>query len=343
MNSRLKNILKYLLFLGIGGFLFYLAFRNTEFDKLITDFKKANYFYLFISMVMGYLAFVSRGFRWNLLLEPFGYKPKKWNSVHAVTIGYFANMAVPRAGELARCTTLYRTDKIQVNRLFGTVILERIIDFGMLLALVLITFILEFNNLRLFFEDAFKGDTDSGDSSGLALKIILAVTVVGGVLILYFFRHRFSHYPVYVKVREFWRGVKEGLKSFSMVKQKGWFIAHTLFIWLMYYLMVYVNIFTLEATSHLSASNGLFIMIVAGFGMVVPTPGGIGSYHYLVMLGMGVVGVASDDAVSFATLVHTGQLIMTLIAGLVALAAISAYRKNKKTDETITSPTVENI
>jgi len=343
LNKRLQNILKYILFLGVGGFLFYLAFRNTEFEKLISDFKKANYLYVIISMVMGYLAFISRGFRWNLLLEPFGYKPNKWNSVHAVSIGYFANIAVPRAGELARCTTLYNTDKIPVNRLFGTVILERLIDFLMLITLVIVTLILEFSNLQMFFQNAFKGNTEAGDSSGLAIKIIIGITIVGSLITAYVFRHRFSHHPVYVKVRDFWHGVKEGLKSFSKVKQKGWFIAHTLFIWSMYYLMVYINVFSLEATSHLTPSSGLFIMIVAGFGMVVPTPGGIGSYHYLVMLGMGVIGVAKDDAVSFATLVHTGQLIMTVIAGLVALTAISAYRRKNKTDETPTSSTGKNI
>src|SRR5690606_12746390 len=118
--------------------------------------------------------------------------------------------------------------------------------------------------------------------------------------------------------RDFWDGIKEGLKSISQLKSKTPFILHTIFIWLMYYLMVYVYVFSLDATKDLSPSSGLLVMIAAGFGMVVPTPGGIGAYHYLVMLGLSVLGVASDDGVSFATLVHTGQLVMTVISGTIA-------------------------
>src|SRR5690606_30260646 len=116
-----------------------------------------DYTYVIFSIIMGYLAFMSRGMRWVLLLEPLGKKPNTWNAIHSVTIGYFANLLVPRAGELARCTALYQTDDIPVNRLFGTVILERVIDMIMLLFLVLLTLILEFDLLMQLFDTAFAG------------------------------------------------------------------------------------------------------------------------------------------------------------------------------------------
>ncbi len=279
-------------------------------------------------MIIGYLAFISRGVRWLYLLEPLGHKPNKWNSIHSISIGYFTNMIVPRAGELARCATLYRTDKIPVNRLFGTAIMERVIDLIMLICSVLLVLFLEFNNLNSFFNDAFNNNkTEKNGSAGLVWKLVIAAIIVGVVSIAYMLRHRFLHHLTYIKVKDFWHGVKKGFRSLSKVKQKGWFTAHTLFIWAMYYLIIYINVFSLKATSHLTASNGLFIMVVAGLGMLMPTPGGIGSFHYLVMLGMGIVGVAPDDAVSFATLVHISQLIMTVIAGSIALVIVSAYRK----------------
>lgn len=331
MNARVKDILKYIIFLGIGAGLFYLAFRNTEFEKLAEDFRKADYTYILLSVIMGYLAFVSRGMRWVLLLEPLGKKPKTWHAIHAVSVGYFANFLVPRAGELARCTALHQTDDIPVNRLFGTVILERVIDFIMLLGLLLLTFILEFENLQVLFDTAFSVETDAADGGGgLWLKVAIAAGAVGVLILLYLLREKFMHLPVYQKVRDFWQGIKEGLKSISQLKSKTPFILHTIFIWLMYYLMVYICVFSLEATEDLSPSSGLFVMIAAGFGMVVPTPGGIGSYHYLVMLGLGVLGVASDDGVSFATLVHTGQLVMTIVAGLTAFAVLSRARVRAK-------------
>ncbi len=334
MNPRLKSNLKYVLFLGIGGFLFYLAFRNTEFEKLISDFQKANYWYVLASMIMGFLAFVSRGIRWTLLLEVLGQKPGTWNSIHSISIGYFSNLLVPRAGELARCTALNRVDRIPVNRLFGTVILERVIDFLMLFVLVLLTLILQFDALMNFFETAFQGKSGKNDSSGTIIKIAIAVGFVLILVALYFMRARFEHFPIYHRVREFWWGIKDGLKSVSKLKSKWPFILHTIFIWVMYYLMVYIVFFAMDSTHHLSASDGLFIMIVGGLGMVVPTPGGIGAYHYLVMLGLGILGVAKDDGVSFATLVHTGQMIMTILAGFIAFVVLARVRANRPDEET---------
>lgn len=327
MKARLIRFFKYLLFLSIGGFLFYLAFRNTEFEKLARDFRMADYRYILISVVLGFLAFVSRGIRWVLLLEPMGYKARTWHAIHSISIGYFTNMLLPRAGELARCTALYRTDQIPVNRLFGTVILERVVDFVMLLLLTIATLLLKFSDLMSFFNTAFEREDPTADKTGLALKIILAVLVLGGGMALYFFRHRFAHLPGYYKVRDFWWGIKDGLRSIGKLKSKWPFVFHTVFIWAMYYLMVYVCFFAIDPTTHLSAADGLFIMIVAGLGMVVPTPGGIGAYHYLVMLGLSVLGVARDDGVSFATLVHTAQMVMTVLAGMVAFVVLARARE----------------
>lgn len=318
--------------MAVGAGLFYLAFRNTEFEKLANDFRKADYSYVILSIIMGYLAFVSRGMRWVLLLEPLGKKPNTWNAIHSVTIGYFANLLVPRAGELARCTALYQTDDIPVNRLFGTVILERVIDMIMLLFLVLLTLILEFDLLMQLFDTAFAGSETAAESSNTGLYIKIGIVAFGAIALftLYLLREKFMNHPIYQKVREFWDGIKEGLKSISQLKSKTPFILHTLFIWLMYYLMVYICVFSLDATKDLNPSSGLLVMIAAGFGMVVPTPGGIGAYHYLVMLGLSVLGVASDDGVSFATLVHTGQLVMTVISGSIAAGFLYRARRKKK-------------
>lgn len=316
--------------MGIGATLFYLAFRNTDFKQLVSDFSHARYQYVIYSMIMGYLAFISRGMRWVLLLEPFGKKPNTWNSVHAVSIGYFTNLLIPRAGEVARCTSLKNTDNIPVNRLLGTVILERLVDMIMLIILMLVTVILDYKSLHTFFANTFN-NPNADSSSGLAFKLIIAAIGLGFVVVLYFIRNKFSHLPIYIKVREFWQGIKEGIKSFSKLKKKGPFILHTLFIWLMYYLMVYICIFAMDPTKNLTPSDGLFVMVVAGLGMVVPSPGGIGSYHYLVMMGLAVFGIPKEHGVSFATLVHTGQLLMTFLAGAVAMAALYRLRrKNKK-------------
>ena len=149
--------------MGGGVFLFYQAFSQTNITKVLQDLGHARYLYVFISMVLGYIAFISRGIRWNFLLGPLGKKANTWRAIHAVSIGYLTNIAVPRAGELARCTSLNRTDKIPVDRLFGTVVLERIFDMAMLLIIILLTVVLEYDKLLGLFNNATERSVEAED------------------------------------------------------------------------------------------------------------------------------------------------------------------------------------
>jgi len=326
LKAKFKDILKYLLFTAIAAFFLYLAFNKADWSKMLEDFRKADYRYVFLSMLMGYAAFISRGLRWNLLLEPLGKKAKPWNAINAISIGYFANALVPRAGEVMRCTSLKETDDIPLERLFGTVVLERVIDGILLLCLISLAFITQLGNLQSFFDQAF-ARADGSDGQGPDLKMILGAGFLLFVVLFLVFRKRIQRHPFFAKVRELWQGFKEGFKSLSKVKNKWAFYGHTLFIWSMYFLMIYVVMFALPATEDINLSNGLFVMVAGGMGMVVPTPGGIGSYHYLVQLALSVLGVDQADGLTFATLVHSGQLVMTLIAGFSALPMVYRARR----------------
>ncbi|HAD96157.1 MAG TPA: hypothetical protein DCG19_02065 [Cryomorphaceae bacterium] len=330
MNERLKSILKYLVFLGVGGTLFYMAFRNTEFEKLMSDLRKARYEYVIASMIMGYLAFVSRGIRWKYLIEPMGFKTNTWHSIHAISLGYFTNALIPRAGELARCTSLNQMDKVPVNRLFGTVIVERIIDLIMMASLALLSLYLDYEKIVAFFDKTMTADTGADDDSGLWWKLTVASVIFGALLVFYFFRGKFREHPVYGKIKDFWLGIKEGLQSFRRIEHKVPFILHTLFIWTMYFLMSYIVVFALPSTSGIDPASGLFVVIVGALGIIAPSPGGIGTFHYFAMVGMGIVGIAKDDALSFATLVHTGQTVMTLLAGFIAMWMMYRIRRKRK-------------
>ena len=159
-----------------------MAFRNTEFDKLMNDLKRARYEYVIAGMIMGYLAFVSRGIRWKYLIEPMGFKTNTWHSIHAISLGYFTNALIPRAGELARCTSLNQMDKVPVNRLFGTVIVERIIDLIMMASLALLTLFLEYDKIIAFFDKTMNVDAGSESDSGLWWKLTAASVIFGGFL-----------------------------------------------------------------------------------------------------------------------------------------------------------------
>lgn len=314
--------------MSIGGFLLYLSLRNIDITKLWRDILSARYEYVFVSMLLGYAAFVSRGIRWNYLLEPMGYNVPVWKSIHAISIGYLANAAMPRAGEVIRCTALHQATKVPVNRLIGTVVAERVVDMLMLALSLLLSLTFNFSRITAFYDKTFASAEHPGHHASYTKWIVLLIAAfLFGILFL--MKDKLKQIPLMSKVRSLWAGFKEGILSVMNTPRRVPFILHTIFIWFCYYLMVHIVVFALPATSDLSMADSLFIMIVAGLGMLVPSPAGIGSYHYAVITGMGILGVAADSGMAFATLVHSGQFIMTLIAGFISLMGMYVWKSQK--------------
>ena len=306
----------------------YLAFRNSDPVKLWADILEANYWLVLAGALLGYTALISRGYRWLILLEPMGYTPKAWNCVHSVSVLYLVNMAVPRAGEVARCTSLNQVEDIPVDKLFGTVILERVVDFIMLISIMIFTFFMYVDELIQFFALAF-GNAEMGSPSSNTKFILLGVAALFGVLFL-ILRKRIINHPKFEAVRNFWQGMKEGLKTIKTMRRKKAFILHTLYIWSTYFLMVYVVFYAIPATSHLAWHDAFFVFVAASLGIVVPTPGGIGAYHYLVMLALSILGLSETDGLAYATIVHSSQTLMLLIAG--AFGFLFLYLERRKKD-----------
>lgn len=330
MNPVLKNILKYSLFLGLAALLLYLAFRETNPRQILEDLKQAHFGWVIASIIMGYAAIISRGMRWRLLLEPLGYRPKLWNSIHSVSVLYFVNLALPRAGELARCTSLNQVEDIPVNKLFGTVLLERAVDFVFLIIVFLITLVLNFGYVEELF--SITAANSSGEEGGSSLWKYLVLGVLALAILLFFaFRKRIQATPLFGRIREFYTGLKEGFKAVFQMKRQGAFWFHSAFIWVNYFLMVYVCFFAIEETAHLSVADGFFVMVAASLGIVIPVPGGIGAYHYLVMTALMVLGLDRETGLSFATIVHSAQTLMLFITGAVAMLFLYLERRRKKT------------
>ncbi len=343
MSSTTKNILKYTLFIAIAVALLYFAFKGTDFNELVEHLKSANYTWVIISILMGYAAVISRGYRWLMLLEPLGYKPRLWSSIHAVSFGYMFNIFVPRGGELGRCGVMSRAEKIPVDKLFGTVILERVIDFIFLIGIMATAFLLNINNFLGMFEvEIVDPVAMTEEASDHTAKYILGTTALLFLVLFLVFRKRIINHPKFEVVRNFWYGLKEGFASIKKLKNKWAFIAHSVFIWAIYYFMVYICFFSLPETSHLTISDGFFIMVAASLGIVIPAPGGMGSYHYLVTLAMVVLAIDKSIGFTFATIVHTSQTIMLLSAGLIGLIYFSFANKKRKADELSANNTTEN-
>ncbi|MBC8266942.1 MAG: flippase-like domain-containing protein [Flavobacteriales bacterium] len=335
-NYFLK-LLKYVVSFAFAFFILYFLFRNQDPIKLIEEIRKVDTKWVILSMIFGAWAYVSRGLRWIVLIDSLGYNSTKMNSITSVSVGYFTNLFIPRAGEISRCTALNRVEKIPVNKLFGTILIERVIDFAFLFGLILLTIVLKFPTIFKFYTTLKAQQiTDTTESTNYAFYTGLLI----GLIIAYFLIKRWIiKSKFYERILQFIDGLKEGFKSIKNMKSKSAFWTHTFSIWIMYFLMTYVCFFSMNETTHLRISDGLFLLVLGGIGMVIPTPGGIGSYHAIVMIGLAVLGVGFIDlnsqsadynpALVFPTIVHVAQTLVAIIMGSISLLILFLTKKKK--------------
>ena len=317
--------LKYILFLLISSVLMYFAFKDQNISEIISKLSTVKYEWLIISILFGALAFASRGLRWIYLINALGYKASKKNSINSVAVGYLTNILIPRAGEISRCTSLQQVEKIPFDKLFGTIILERVIDFAILITLILTTLLYKFKEINVFFKEVF------GESSGNIFSNPILLFLIGFVLVIFIFKKQIKKLSFFEKIIKVLNGLKDGFSSLKKINNKTPFILHTILIWVMYILMTYVCFFAIEETKHLNLFDGIYITVIGGLGMVVPSQGGIGSYHLAVKLGLVGIGIGVQPALLFAFAVHTAQTLMAIVFGIISSLLLISHKK--KSDE----------
>jgi uncharacterized protein (TIRG00374 family) len=331
-QSKFFSIIKYLLLLAIGLFLLWLTFRNENLDEVFRKIRNANFFFVFLSVILGFISFIIRAQRWNMMLVPLGFKPKLTNACYALGIGYFANLAIPRIGEITRCGVLSKAENVPFEKLIGTVIIERVIDLFMLAFSILFAAVFEYNLLTGFLNEKIispiKEKASSGSNNMLWILIAAVVALISFSVFIYKSKRMQN---LRNKIKTLYIGVLEGLKSIFKMKKPGLFIFYTFLMWFLYFLAVYICFFAFEPTSHLGMKEGLFVLVAGGLGMSAPVQGGIGAYHYIVSQSLMLFNISSTDGIVYATIVHTSQTLLVIIIGLISLIMI--FRQNKERKE----------
>ena len=327
MRKGIIQALKFLGFLVIGIILLWLAFRNVEIDNLIAGLKEANYSWLLLSILFGLFAFISRARRWVLLINPLGFNPSLRNTFLALMTGYLTNLALPRVGELTRCVALGKKEKMPVDQLFGTVVIERTVDFIslMLILIVLIFFrgeqINQFLKLSIFIPLQQKVFSLVGFTWIIWLIIVSLLAILLSQLIRY--RKRLRKIKFFARLIELAKGIISGLKTIISLKRKWEFIFHTLFMWICYTLMTWVVVFAIGPTSHLTLGDSVFLLVIGGLAMSAPVQSGLGAFHYIVSRGLAFVeGVKIEDGLIYAFLTHESQLLFIIIVGTISFFLI---------------------
>ncbi len=335
MRKTIIQSLKFLAFLLIGIILLWLAFRNVNFKSLGEDLRKADYSWIILSVLFGLAAFISRARRWILLIHPLGYKPSLWHTFHGLMTGYLANLALPRIGEITRCVALGRKEKIPVDQLVGTVVVERTIDFFSLLAIAVVVFFTSGSRINQFLKESIfipmreKMFSIFGFTWILWAVIIFITTITLFLLIRY--RRKLRKMRFFSKLFDIARGVINGLKTITSLERKWEFLFHTIFIWLNYVLMTWVVAFSLQSTSQLSFHDSFFILVIGGLAMSAPVQSGMGIFHWTVSRGIALVeGVTLEEGLSYAIFAHESQLIFILIVGAISFFNMFGRHHNKE-------------
>lgn len=335
----MKNVLRYIISLGLAGGLLWFVFKDMDLNTMLDRLQQADWRWIAVSCTLLLMAHITRAWRWQMLLEPMGHRPGLFDSTTAVLTGYFANYIVPRMGEVTRCGTLYRLEKIPVNQSFGTVVAERVFDVLTLLLLIGFNFLLEFDRLSQFFLDFFGSKVPGEEvSSGPNILLILfgAFAMMGIIGIWMIVRNqslreKLLQNGIVAKVVGFLKGMLEGVLSIRKLRSPGLFIASTLLIWVFYYLVSYVLFFCIPETTNLGPLAGLTLLVIGAIGMTAPTQGGIGAYHLLVGNVMILYGLTQGDGITLATFIHGTQMLFMLATG--ALAFLVVLLKDKSANK----------
>ncbi|HLF45303.1 MAG TPA: lysylphosphatidylglycerol synthase transmembrane domain-containing protein [Chitinophagaceae bacterium] len=336
MKIRLLTLFKYFFFFALGIFFVWLSVRNINYDNWLqikAAIARGRKWVILPVVFVLLIAHYSRAMRWKLLMEPLGYKPSDFNVFAAVMIGYMVNAAVPRLGEVFKCTILARYEKVKVDKLIGTILVERAVDMICLLIVFFLAIISQGAIFRQYMQKmlvAFFHDK-TGNLSILKLSIALGAFLFF-ILLIYFILKKLGHIDLVSRIKTVIKNILQGLSSIKNLKTKRWFIFHSILIWSMYYLASYLGLFALRETQVLGLGGGLTTLAVGTIGMIL-TPNGIGAYPLLIAQLLGLYGLNPDTTGNASGwLMWCAQTFIILIGGLICFILIS--QTNKKDIQT---------
>lgn len=305
----------------MGVFLIWLPLSKLstdDFETIKVAFKNANYWWILLSLFLGFLSHASRAYRWKFLLEPLGFKPNFFNSLLAVFAGYLVNLGIPRAGEFTRAASISKYENIPFEKAIGTIVAERIADIFMLILVIFITFLFQFELIGDLMEQRIPSNPIQ-----LALYFIIFLFILAALFLLL---RRFN--PIFFyRIKLFVRGLIEGGLSILKMERKAAFIFHTILIWTLYILTFYIASFAIPETANLSI-GALFTGFVIGSLSIAATNGGIGTYPLGVQQALILYGISSLPALTFGWINWTAQTIGIIIFGGVSFLILPIFNKN---------------
>ncbi|KFF16021.1 lysylphosphatidylglycerol synthase transmembrane domain-containing protein [Chryseobacterium sp. JM1] len=333
-KNPLKSILTIVISLAFAGFFLWLALKGLDFKVIKASLAKANYLWVLFASVFGILAYWFRAVRWNLMLEPMGHRISNSNSLWSISFGYLMNLTIPRSGELARATALYGVEKVPVDKSFGTIILERVVDLICMMGFLGLTLLFKYEAILSFYEN-------SGVNINPNKVLLVLLILAGGTVGFFIFRKKLANVPFLGKIVNFIDGIFEGLATIFKLKEKGKFILYTLGIWISYYFAAYLVCFALPETSDFTIADGFFIIVVGTLGMIIPASGGIGAFNLAMKFGFMALFISmgksaelgGEMGLTYSFISLPLQITIMLVMGLISIPMLAKARAKAVSDQ----------
>ena len=337
MKAESKKILKIALSFALAGVFVFFAFRGIDWASFAQDIRQTRWIWVLAFCVVSVGALIFRMLRWQALLRPLhggadaaesgsggsgadgaDGKVSALRVWDANNVGNIVNVVIPGSGEFVRCGYM-TAGRASYDKVLGTVVTERICDVLAIVLLMAIAILCGSEQMKQFFRTNIAGAA-AGQLSLLWVLAGVLLLLAAGVWALWHFRERNAFCG---KIADKLKGFAGGMTSFVRMRKKWLFIIYTIGIWTMYVLMSYSIIKAMPELSHLGAADALFLCAIGNFASVIPVPGGIGAYHYLVALSLsGIYGVSWETGLLNATLNHELHAILILLLGAVSYLSL---------------------
>lgn len=325
----MNKFLKILLSVAIAALFLWLAFRNVEFTEILEASRGMSWTWIFPFTISLITAHYIRAERWRMLFNDGGVVPHRFTLFTGVMFGYLTNIPFPRLGEITRPVYVARHVGESNSKIIGTIVLERIVDVvSMLMIMTFVGFFMISDAeilSRLF-------NVDLTDPTVVAFLMKSAINygliaLALGVALFYVVKKlseregKFASFidKIRVTAKSFFQGV------LAIRKLKNWplFIVYTALIWVIYILMIYIPfwMFDMHTAFDLSFGDAVVLTMVSAVGISIPTPGGVGSYHYFITYSLFVLyAVPEVTGLAFATITHAATLVLVIIIAPTCLA-----------------------
>ena len=331
-----KKIIQLLIFLSLGIFFVWISVKNLspeDMEKIkesaVGILNPKSLFYIFLTMISGVIAHYFRALRNILLIDPLGYRVRKATAFYSVMVCYLSNLAIPRLGEVLRCSFLQRYDKVPFQKSFGTVVVDRVLDliiFAVLFVLII------FLNKELLSELVInKEGVTLGVRMGEIWIILwklkyLILGIIACFVIGIFIRKKKktakNESKITTKIKNIIFDLWKGLISIKDIKHPYLFVIYTIALWVFYYLGTLMCFLAFDFLQDLGPMPAFMVLVVGAIGFMV-AQGGLGAYPLIVAGILVLYGVDFAQGLAAGWIGWSAQTIMILIVGFASLILAS--------------------